>query len=164
MALCLPHLRIRLVYKVVTICDLNGGKDHGRLLQQCSCDYPSLARGMAGARLCFVSIIAEDSIVTKWCLIKATDVDCTMDDSGVYTVINRMDEKHGVIHPFVRADLMTMGDDCDCLVSFIGTANNVRKRLIAYIDDNEYELSHEHISYIGYELMRAESDPDYKQD
>lgn len=117
--------------------------------------------GTAGYQLrCRTSL---GGLIVKWCLIEATDVDCTMDDSGVYTVIHRAVQGNGVV--FVRADLMTTDDEP--LVSFIGTANNVRQRLIAWMVSNlvQYrDISWEHASYIGYELLRAETDPSYVQD
>ena len=103
--------------------------------------------------------------MSNWILIEATDVECTMDDSGVYTVIHRVIEWDGRVH--VRADLMTDADEP--LVSFIGTANNVRKRLIDWLREScnlppRYPISLEHASYIGYEVQRAELMPDYVQD
>ena len=98
-----------------------------------------------------------------WQLIEATDVDCTMDDSGVYTIISRLALKYGCSRGTVRADLMTTDGDVP-LVSFIGTANNVRKRLIHWLEVDGQWISMEHASYIGYELARAESDVDYVQD
>lgn len=111
-----------------------------------------------------------------WQLIEATDVECTMDDSGVYVVIHRQVE--GMVHKGysgqivrVRADLigttgMGTSEPNWPVVSFIGKANNVRKRLIAYIRTNfcADQLSMEHASYIGWELHRAETDPNYVQD
>ena len=113
-----------------------------------------------------------------WELREVSDIDCTMDDSGVYVVVNRVEDVS--VHKGrtgtrvrVRADLMTAGTDDgppmnDPIMSFIGSANNVRKHLIHFIHDyvngvNRY-LSTEHASYIGYELHRAESDPSYVQD
>lgn len=102
----------------------------------------------------------------NWSLIEATDVDCTMDDSGVYTIISRIKPHPSRNTADVRADLMQTDGDVP-LISFIGTANNVRKRLIAWLSAIGYGrrwISREHASYIGYELHRAESDADYVQD
>ncbi len=106
----------------------------------------------------------------QWELREATDRDCTLDDSGVYVVVHRIDAR-GLTPPVqVRADLMTIdGQPYVPIVSFVGTANNVRKHLLAYMV-NDYQhgrtgpVSPEHASYIGYELARAESDPNYVQD
>ncbi len=105
-----------------------------------------------------------------WELKRVMDVEATMDDSGVYVVINRHLEKQGreasapwIVH--VRADLMTGQTP---IMSFIGSANAVRKHLIAFLtgrtDGRAWNISKEHASYIGYELLRAETDPNYVQD
>ena len=71
----------------------------------------------------------------------------------------------------VRADLMTTkGDEYASVMSWIGTANNVRKHLIQFVRMNTrigsplFFISLEHASYIGYELLRAEMDENYVQD
>ena len=120
-----------------------------------------------------------------WKLIKAEPMEATMDDSGVYVVINRIvtDEVHETYKGKrtyveqivrVRADLMGTGTNADLvgdvpIVSFIGKANDVRKHLIRFIKTYSglpslAKLSWEHASYIGYELHRAETDPNYVQD
>jgi len=105
-----------------------------------------------------------------WKLLEVDEMDCTMDDCGFYVVINRVAERRAdgdYIAEFVkvRADLMTKRNKP--IVSFIGTANAVRKHLIKYIADRYRSLgvlSMEHASYIGYELCRAEKTPGYIQD
>ena len=106
----------------------------------------------------------------QWTLVEATDIDATLDDSGVYVVINRKVEK--LIHKGIageviriRADLMDQHTQ-EPIVSFIGTANNVRKHLIAFMNGSPdiLPLSYEHTSYIGYELLRAERTVNYVQD
>jgi len=96
-----------------------------------------------------------------WELREVKDTECTMDDSGVYTVIHRTADGR------VRADLMAVKGS-EPIVSFIGTANAVRKALIRYLSNNRIGthpyISQEHASYIGYELLRAEMDPNYVQD
>ena len=113
----------------------------------------------------------------KWELKKVEDIECTMDDSGVYVVINRV--KVGSFdHRFddypmltaVRADLMTASHEP--IMSWQGSANAVRKHLIRFLADPQnfgadiriHRLSLEHASYIGYELLRAETDRHYVQD
>ena len=98
----------------------------------------------------------------NWALIEATDSECTMDESGVYTMIHRAPQGDGTIK--VRADLMREEDD-EPVVSFIGTANNVRRKLIGWIHRHwPVIISTEHASYLGYELLRAETEEDYVQD
>ncbi|KKM96265.1 hypothetical protein LCGC14_1179770 [marine sediment metagenome] len=110
-----------------------------------------------------------------WELREVDDVEATLDGSGLYVVINRVvgsamePTNRDIIR--VRADLMTSagvnGKNFDePIMSFIGTANNVRKHLIAFLQAEGYTviLSHEHASYIGYELHRAETDEHYVQD
>lgn len=109
---------------------------------------------------------------TMWELKAVEDIDCTMDDSGVYVIISRVVKK--MVHKGiagevvqVRADLMT--SDGEPIISFIGKANNVRKHLIKYLVNYDYHrpgtwISSEHASYIGYELHRAESESNYVQD
>ncbi|KKK76591.1 hypothetical protein LCGC14_2862080, partial [marine sediment metagenome] len=116
---------------------------------------------------------------TKWELRTITDdIECTMDDSGIYCNINRVvtnEHSKGYIgqRVSVRVDIMDgshgYGDgdmrpaDIDYpVMSFVGKAENVRKAVIAYIryhvalrPDGEF-LSLEHASYIGSEIARAE--------
>ena len=128
-----------------------------------------------------------------WELREVSDVEYTLDDSGVYVVVHRVERKethkeYAGVRVLVRADLMQEGlnmkDAADPIfnpnpttdepiISFIGTANAVRKHLIRFLVDHEREgeqftvgwpISHEHCSYIGYELLRAETDPNYMQD
>ncbi len=114
-----------------------------------------------------------------WELRKVEDIECTLDDSGVYAVVNRM--VHLPQSPVVvRLDLMrtsskesamswnSTGND-EPIMSFVGTANNVRKAVIGYLrypclSNGAPTISLEHASYIGYELHCAETDPNYVQD
>lgn len=89
-----------------------------------------------------------------WKLIQVTDTEWIPDNSGHYTLINYIDENT------VRLDYMDRDDNP--LVSYQGTAENVRKHAVR---DHELFLSHEHASYIGRELARAELlKTDYVQD
>lgn len=114
--------------------------------------------------------------MTDWKLVEVDDVDCTLDDSGLYVVINRIetqDTHKGIsgVRVIVRADLMLKNEP---VRSFIGKANDVRKALIGYmaeiywpqckILDLPQGVSFEHASYIGWELHRAETTPGYVQD
>lgn len=110
-----------------------------------------------------------------WELKHVDDVKRIKDDSGIYVRIHRIARK-----PFdhrtddfltsteVRADLISYtpaaGDKP--IMSWQGTANAVRKHLIWFMDESPdiFPLSYEHASYIGYELLRAETDPHYVQD
>ncbi len=101
-----------------------------------------------------------------WELIGAVPIQCTMDDSGIYTVINRTksDKTHKQYADsryFVRCDIMTTEDIP--LVSFQGPENDVRKHVIKWLGENGYTISTEHGSYIGRELFRAEHDFNYVQ-
>ena len=99
----------------------------------------------------------------QWELHQVSDMECTMDDSGVYVTIHR-----SVITNTVRADLwQTVDGGSDTpLVSFQGKANAVRKHLVRWMDESPDILpfSYEHASYIGYELHRAETTENYVQD
>ena len=102
-----------------------------------------------------------------WKLVHTTPIECTMDDSGVYTVINRIEEHDShtgitIVDVSVRCDIMT--SDGEPLISFQGSANDVRKYVIAYNTGLMPAMSLEHASYIGWELHRAETDPNYVQD
>ena len=116
----------------------------------------------------------------QWELREVGDTDCTMDDSGVYVVIHRVvrpesHKEYSGERVLVRADLQqshmaqTPATD-EPIMSFIGTANNVQKHLIRFLQEHyggcDYgqSISLEHASYIGYELHRAESDPQFVQD
>lgn len=109
-----------------------------------------------------------------WELREVQDVEATLDDSGIYVVVHRIErsethKEYTGVRILVRADLMKKGSEYDNsydkpIVSFIGTANAVRKHLVHYIDQCNYLISAEHASYIGYELLRAETDPNYVQD
>lgn len=109
----------------------------------------------------------------QWELIEVTeDAPCTMDESGIYTVINR------VVKPFthkeysgerisVRVDIMSEGNEP--IRSFIGdNPNAVRKAVIRYLTDGKLcmprSISREHASYIGYDIHRAFTDPQFVQD
>lgn len=106
----------------------------------------------------------------NWELRTCFDVPCTLDDSGVYTIINRIVPERRVGDTAdVRLDLMKSleNEHHEAIVSFQGTANNVRKALAHYVIhelDVSTPISAEHWTYIGYELLRAETDPNYVQD
>lgn len=104
----------------------------------------------------------------NWELIEAEPIECTLDDSGIYTVINRI--KSDKVHKgypdnriFVRCDIMTTDDEP--LVSFQGSENDVRKHVIRWIKEDTWRrISTEHASYIGRGLFRAVHDFHYIQD
>lgn len=102
-----------------------------------------------------------------WELKVVGDIECTLDDSGVYTTINRV-IVYGRCFHIVRLDLMRQSDK-NPIMSWQGTANNVRKAVMAFLFSRweigrQCNVSVEHASYIGYELHRAETDPNYVQD
>ncbi len=120
----------------------------------------------------------------KWKLNQAEDVECTLDDSGVYTVINRQKKMEIVKQNYVervtiRGDIFSKnpnnnGDDI-ALQSFEGEGNAVRKAVIKWLshfyldaEDNEYSkighcISTEQGSSIGYEIARDMLDKHYVQ-
>ena len=98
------------------------------------------------------------------------EIDCVVDDSGIYTVINRIDKTehlqgHMQGKVFVRVDIMSTDDEP--LQSFVGEGNNVRKHVIKWLWNRPLTesncISSEHASYIGYEISRALFDEYYKQ-
>jgi hypothetical protein len=91
----------------------------------------------------------------NWELIGCGETDWIQDDSGHYVWIRR------AFDGGVRLDLMTTDDEP--VMSFIGKAENVRKRTMQWCKAHDIRLSMEHASYIGYELCRAESDTNYVQ-
>ena len=110
----------------------------------------------------------------KWKLNQAEDVECTLDDSGVYTVINRqkkmeIGKQNYVERVTIRVDIFSKnpnnnGDDI-ALQSFEGAGNAVRKAVANWLEhypDCGY-ISTEHGSYIGYEIARAMLDKHYVQ-
>jgi hypothetical protein len=112
--------------------------------------------------------------MTNWKIVEVKDIECTMDNSGIYCVINRVIGKSsskgyscGRIE--VRCDIMDQNDMP--IRSYKGSANAVRKHVIKFIGskDNKNlfefgDISIEHASYIGFELIRAEKDVHYIQD
>ncbi len=114
----------------------------------------------------------------QWELIEAVPIECTMDNSGIYTVINRVKsnkthKQYADTTVLIRCDIILSSiqpgnlrvPQTDIpLVSFIGRENDVRKHVIQWIGLEGINLSAEHASYIGYELMRAKHDFNYTQD
>ena len=113
-----------------------------------------------------------------WELINVEPVDCTLDDSGIYTMIHR--KQSDQVHKgypdsrvFVRCDIVlsaiqpgnsrTPQTDIP-LISFQGLEDDVRKYVIEWIRLNGYRISTEHASHIGRELFRAVHDFNYVQD
>ena len=98
-----------------------------------------------------------------WQLIKVQKTDWIQDESGYYTLINWIDDNT------VRLDWMDK-DDMP-VVSFQGTASDVRKCAVRWMEQIMYSLhfatvfSVEHAAYIGAELARCELlKTDYVQD
>jgi hypothetical protein len=103
-----------------------------------------------------------------WKLIECEDVPCTLDNSGVYTVINRVVNPKWQTKTDVKIRVDIMGSHLDQpLISYQGEANAVRKAVIAWLTLNQRDfnqaISSEHASYIGYEIMRARSEENYVQ-
>lgn len=94
---------------------------------------------------------------------RLTNVDYVLwrpDDSGVFCLVNWQVQTNTV-----RIDLIEAISQ-EPIVSFAGKADNVRKALTQWIDDqSRYTLSAEHTAYIGAELERADTQRiDYVQD
>ena len=102
-----------------------------------------------------------------WELREVGDIECTLDGSGIYVVIHRVVEKlvhKGIAGEIIRIRADVMTDGGEPLVSFIGRADNVRKAVVRWLNEQCYFPSLEHASYIGWELHRAETDPNFVQD
>lgn len=85
-----------------------------------------------------------------WELIKVNKTEWKPDDSGYYTLI------HYISGITVRLDIMDR-DDMP-VISFQGTADNVRKHVMQHISAYSTSIrliSVEHASYIGAELARC---------
>lgn len=107
----------------------------------------------------------------NWELKECKAIDCVMDNSGIYTVIHRIEQTahskgHFCSTVLVRVDIMASVDDMP-LMSFVGKADDVRKHVIRWIViEYLYEstpLSAEHASYIGSEIAKAELQVHYVQ-
>jgi len=103
-----------------------------------------------------------------WEIEHVQDVECELDDSGVYVIIHRIAKESvhkGIAGTIVevRADLMRSSDN-EPIRSWQGSANAIRKAITRFNKDLMPAMSLEHASYIGYELLRAELTPDYVQD
>jgi hypothetical protein len=82
-----------------------------------------------------------------WKLVNCEARECTMDNSGHYTVINY------IAGGLVRVDIMKT--DVEPAMSFQGYFRDVRKHVIDWFIENTVSFSHEHASYIGEELALA---------
>lgn len=100
----------------------------------------------------------------NWRLRRVDNVEHVQDDSGIYVYVNWDVETESA-----RLDIMVEANAAP-LQSFAGTANNVRKHAVRWLQ--EYfcplyagdGLSAEHVSYIGFELARADAERiDYVQ-
>lgn len=128
----------------------------------------------------------------EWKLIEVEDVEWQQDKSGFYCVLNVLPKMNEIncdncqkcgeticgndtenfrcFDPTleyclskIRLDILT--SDHSPAISFQGTATAVRKHVMRYAEENGWDLSYEHIAYIGYELARAEMlGSDYIQD
>ena len=108
--------------------------------------------------------------MSMWELVELGELnnrDCVLDNSGVYTAINRVTENDvhkGVAGQRVKVRVDVMDAETDMpIISFQGPAEVVRKRLGDYLDYNGYDLSTEHLMYIGAEIERANYDAQFVQ-
>ncbi len=91
-----------------------------------------------------------------WSLINVEPIECTMDDSKMYTVVNYVQRDQ------IRVDIMT--DKDEPVKSFIGFYSDVRKQVIRFMSYN-VGFSVEHASYIGQEIALANEQKEaYVQD
>ena len=112
----------------------------------------------------------------NWELEKVEPIECTIYNSEVYTVINRIvtteyHKEYSGQRLAIRVDVLVdgHGEKPDTpLRSFVGPGNDVRKRVIAWLRDRPLVqancISSEHASYIGYEISRAMTNENYVQD
>jgi len=105
-----------------------------------------------------------------WELIEVgpMEMECTIDKSGVYTIVNRVvrtetHKEYAGMRVLVRVDIMGTVDDSP-MISFIGGAENVRKHVMAWLDTHILGVTVEHASYIGAEIHRASVEANYVQD
>ena len=86
----------------------------------------------------------------NWELIKVNETEWKQDTSGIFTLISYCPD--GTI----RLDVMTT--KYEPVISFQGKAENVRKMAVRYLAENYYAdgFSHEHSSYIGEQLAKAD--------
>lgn len=100
----------------------------------------------------------------KWQLNYVNDVEYAIDDCGIYVLIYWQCQTNTV-----RLDIMS--DNHEPRQSFVGSADNVRKHAMRWLEENigagnyEYGISLEHAAYIGSELEKADTmKADYVQD
>lgn len=106
----------------------------------------------------------------KWELEKVGPVECILDHNKIFTIINRIENVEHKGSKIVDAGIeirVDVTNGSECLRSFIGNGNDVRKRVISWLFskcDCICVISTEHASYIGYEIARAMIDENYVQD
>lgn len=106
----------------------------------------------------------------NWKLINVeTEADCTMDNSGIYAIINRIvDREHNKGYSAdkvkIKVDVLAERDDSP-IISFVGKSEAVRKAVINWFLTHDYDwpISLEYASYIGSEIARANSNEHYTQ-
>ena len=85
----------------------------------------------------------------SWELLEVTsELDCTMDNSGVYTVINYTKEGK------IRVDLMLSEDDSPIISWQSNNPDALRKEIMLVL--GLHDISVEHASYIGAELIKCD--------
>ena len=117
---------------------------------------------------------------TTWELRTITDdIECTLDNSGIYCTINRIvDTEYSKGHASqtvsIRVDVIASEENKQGsfttvypVMSFVGKADNVRKAVIRFLTSRHNgqtrTISGEHASYIGSEIARAELNEHYVQ-
>lgn len=89
---------------------------------------------------------------TNWQLNRVDDIEHTQDNSGIIVYVN-----WDLQTSSCRLDIVAIVGGFP-LQSFAGTAENVRKHTIRYLDKSWQGVSLEHASYIGAELARCEAE------
>ena len=102
-----------------------------------------------------------------WEMVECNDSEWRQDESGIYTIINRVANRHyssGYSHEAVSVRVDVLSTDDEPIISFTGSAIAVRKDLSRWLQDNKVEVSLEHAMYIGDQISRAFGDMTFIQD
>lgn len=100
----------------------------------------------------------ESELLDNWS-IDNTDLEVLpwiQDQSGIYCNIQVIATNTGYTSEYkIRLDVLTI--DHIPVKSFIGkSAENMRKHVARFFDSQGYNLSYEHLAYIGFELSKAQ--------
>ena len=113
--------------------------------------------------------------MTDWKLIEVeTEPEWTQDKSRMYAIVHRVvtrephkgyagDRVRVRVDLMVRPHLRSVSTTDIPLISWIGSADAVRKTVSKYLDAGFVSVSYEHAAYIGAEIARAGLDSGYVQ-